>query len=117
MKHISNNGNALCDQFNSANDYIVDTKDKSDCADCKNLASYHLGGMDSDTLCGTKWFDPKKLTAIALEADCENCRAHPTVMVGPVGQLGCARRASKTWEPEPIKDVDEVLAAVEKRKR
>jgi hypothetical protein len=84
------------------------------CTPCRSFAAWHLGGSDSDTLCNTPWFDSKKLTAVALEADCENCRSHPSVMVGPVAQRGCERREARGWMTEPMADADEVIEAAKK---
>jgi len=71
----------------------------------------HIDNGSGQTLCGAP---AAKLTTAALESDCENCRAHPSVMVGPVGQKGCEQAEASVWEPQPMADADVIVEAVKK---
>ena len=53
-------------------------------------------------------------TIVALEAECDECRA--TVFVGPRSQLGCGVREPKTWTPEPLPGAETALEDVQRKR-
>lgn len=65
------------------------------------------------TLCGR--LNPGDgVTTVALESDCEDCRAK--VFVGPMNQTGCAVRTPPSYKPEPWPQAELILRDVAARR-
>jgi hypothetical protein len=73
----------------------------------------HIVGEHGLPRCGVVDFEPALLVEAALQSDCNDCRA--TLMIGPLGQLGCSLRDVPEWEPQPFPGAETMLE--EKRKR
>jgi hypothetical protein len=68
----------------------------------------------SGTMCGRALADGDGYTDVALQSDCNDCRA--ALLIGPVGQLGCAVRPPVEYVPEPHPRAEEILRDVAVRK-
>ena len=69
--------------------------------------------LSLESACGVTIADNEPFTFIALQSDCDKCRAK--LLVGPLNQKGCGLREPLSYTPEPMTGIESAEEIQRKR--